>query len=141
MQHVEVELAEESDERTSLLPLTRDRVAMVAVAVVAIGIALGALRYGRAGGAQTSGAETIGAPRRTTVAVMFFDKRNGGADVDWLREGLSDMLITQLSRSNSLSVVSREQLAALLKRRDIDSTRTIPIAQQLEMPGRRRQHA
>jgi tetratricopeptide (TPR) repeat protein/DNA-binding winged helix-turn-helix (wHTH) protein len=128
VQHVEVELAEESDERTSLLPLTRDRVAMIVVALVAIGIVLSALRHGRAGGA-----ETTGAPRRTTVAVMFFDKRNGGTDVDWLREGLSDMLITQLSRSNSLSVVSREQLAALLKRRDLDSTRTIPIAQQLEI--------
>jgi TolB-like protein len=37
-------------------------------------------------------------------------------DLDWLREGLADMLITGLSRSENLTVLSRRQLHMLLER-------------------------
>lgn len=53
---------------------------------------------------------------RKTVAVMFFDNQSGGAAFDWLREGLADMLIAGLSRSDKLTVLSREQLSTLLGR-------------------------
>jgi len=62
-------------------------------------------------------------PDKRTVAVMFFDNESHSEDLDWLREGLADMIITDLSRSNSLSVLSRQHLHALLERaghRDVE---------------------
>ncbi len=53
---------------------------------------------------------------RKTVAVMFFDNQSNTAEFDWLREGLADMLVAGLSRSEKLSVLDRGQLHALLER-------------------------
>ena len=55
-------------------------------------------------------------PNKRPVAVMFFDNESGSAEIDWLREGLADMIITDLSRSTSLAVLSRQQLHVLLER-------------------------
>ncbi len=55
-------------------------------------------------------------PGRKPVAVMYFDNQSGSADLDWLREGLADMIITDLSRSDKLSLLSRQQLHLLLER-------------------------
>lgn len=54
---------------------------------------------------------------RKGVVVMFFDNASASADVDWLSQGLADMLITDLSRSEKLTVLSRDQLDRLLGRR------------------------
>jgi tetratricopeptide (TPR) repeat protein/DNA-binding winged helix-turn-helix (wHTH) protein len=105
-------------------PFSRGRLLLAAAVLAAIGVASALAMLHR----EEHGANA--APARPTVAVMFFEKRNGGADIDWLREGLSDMLITQLSRSDALSVISRGQLAALLQRRDFRAP-GIPIGQQL----------
>ena len=53
---------------------------------------------------------------RPTIAVMFLDNQSQTADLDWLREGLVDMLVTGMSRSQGLSVVGRQQLDLLLDR-------------------------
>ncbi|MFN2533444.1 MAG: CsgG/HfaB family protein [Pyrinomonadaceae bacterium] len=53
---------------------------------------------------------------RKPVAVMFFDNQSSSADLNWLREGLADKLITDLSRSKNLTVLSRQQLNLLLER-------------------------
>jgi tetratricopeptide (TPR) repeat protein/DNA-binding winged helix-turn-helix (wHTH) protein len=50
------------------------------------------------------------------VAVMYFENRSGTPELDWLREGLADMLITDLSRSAKLAVLNRRQLHRLLER-------------------------
>lgn len=53
---------------------------------------------------------------RKTVAVMFFENQSNTPELEWLREGLADMLITNLSRSEKLTVLSRGQLHLLLER-------------------------
>ncbi|MBI3423586.1 MAG: tetratricopeptide repeat protein [Acidobacteria bacterium] len=53
-------------------------------------------------------------PGKRTVAVLYFENQSGDRELDWLREGLTDMLITNLSRSRTLTLLSRQQLAALL---------------------------
>lgn len=53
---------------------------------------------------------------RRSVAVMFFDNQSRSVEFDWLREGLADMVIAGLSRSEKLTVLSREQLFYLLDR-------------------------
>lgn len=55
-------------------------------------------------------------PGKKTLAVMFFDNRSASPELDWLREGLTDMLITDFSRSQRLTVLSRGQLHLLLER-------------------------
>ncbi len=53
---------------------------------------------------------------RRTLAVMYFENQSGDTESDWLREGLADMLITELSRSQRLSVLGRQQLHLLFER-------------------------
>lgn len=55
-------------------------------------------------------------PGKKAIAVMFFENQSGNAELDWLREGLADMLIADLSRSAKLTVLSRGQLHLLLGR-------------------------
>jgi eukaryotic-like serine/threonine-protein kinase len=55
-------------------------------------------------------------PTKRPVAVMFFDNDSGSGELDWLREGLPDMIITNLSRSKNLTLLSRQQLHILLDR-------------------------
>jgi tetratricopeptide (TPR) repeat protein len=47
---------------------------------------------------------------------MHFENRSRSKELDWLREGMADMIITNLSRSPKLTVLSRQQLRLLLER-------------------------
>jgi len=58
---------------------------------------------------------------KTPVVVMRFDNESASADLDWLRAGLGDMLITNLSRSPRLNVLSRRQFDTLLDREGLGS--------------------
>ena len=55
-------------------------------------------------------------PGKRSVAVMYFDNQSSNPNLDWLREGLADMLITNLSRSDKLTLLNRLQLHLLLER-------------------------
>ena len=56
-----------------------------------------------------AGARPDGGAERRVVAILPFDNRSGQSNLEWLREGLPDMLATTFLRSRSLDVVSREQ--------------------------------
>ena len=60
-------------------------------------------------------------PGKRALAVMYFENQSGHADLDWLREGLTDMLITNLSRAKNLTVLGRQQLQSLLERMEYKS--------------------
>ncbi len=51
---------------------------------------------------------------RSSIMVLPFENQSNSGELGWLREGLSDMLIANLSRSPKLNVLSRQQLALLL---------------------------
>jgi tetratricopeptide (TPR) repeat protein/DNA-binding winged helix-turn-helix (wHTH) protein len=70
---------------------------------------------------------------KRSVAVMFFDNQSGSPDLDWLREGLADMLITDLSRSKNLTLLSRQQLHTLLDRTGHPPSEKIRIEEALEI--------
>jgi tetratricopeptide (TPR) repeat protein/DNA-binding winged helix-turn-helix (wHTH) protein len=55
-------------------------------------------------------------PGKRAVAVLYFENQSGDRELDWLRAGLADMLLTNLSRSPQLAVLGRGQLHALLER-------------------------
>jgi len=72
-------------------------------------------------------------PGKKPVAVIYFENQAGDRELDWLREGLADMLITNLSRSKRLTVLSRRQLYVLLGRMGRRSTDQIRLEEALEM--------
>ncbi|MCX6624754.1 MAG: tetratricopeptide repeat protein, partial [Acidobacteria bacterium] len=72
-------------------------------------------------------------PGKTPLAVMFFENRSSNHDLDWLREGLADMLITNLSRSPKLAVLPREHLRILLDRAGHAASGTIGLQEALDV--------
>lgn len=75
-------------------------------------------------------------PGKRSVAVMYFENQSASPDLDWLREGLADMLITNLSRSKRLTVLGRQQLHLLLERIDHRQADVIRLDDAVEI-GRR----
>ncbi len=66
---------------------------------------------------------------RRSVAVFYFDNLSGDPQLDWLRTGLTDMLVTNLSQSPGLRVLGTTRLYQLLEdtgHRD-DRTATAPV--------------
>ncbi|MDZ7294911.1 MAG: tetratricopeptide repeat protein [candidate division KSB1 bacterium] len=53
---------------------------------------------------------------RKTIVVTYFDNLTGDRDLEWLRTGITDMLIADLSQSHQLTVVSHEGLVNILRR-------------------------
>ncbi len=79
------------------------------------------------------------APGKKSLAVMYFENQSARPDLDWLREGLADMFITDLARSDKLMVLSRQQLHLLLNRIGRKSTNDIRLDDALDIA--RRSHA
>jgi TolB-like protein len=80
---------------------------------------------------------TLGHPTgRKTVAVMYLNNQSNTASLEWLREGLADMLINNLSRSKKLAVLKREQLHLLLERSGYKPSDEITLENAMEI-GRR----
>jgi tetratricopeptide (TPR) repeat protein/TolB-like protein len=52
---------------------------------------------------------------RRSVAVFYFDNLTGDPGLDWLRTGLTDMLVTNLSQSPGLRVLGTSRLYQLLE--------------------------
>ena len=70
---------------------------------------------------------------KKAVAVMFFENQSDSAELEWLREGLADMLITDLSRSEKLTVLNRGQLHLLLERSGHYSDKKIQLNEALDI--------
>lgn len=73
---------------------------------------------------------------KRTLAVMFFENQSGDAEMNWLREGLADMLITNLSRSSKLNVLGRDHLHLLLERIGHDPQSNLRLDEALEIARR-----
>lgn len=78
------------------------------------------------------------APGKKSIAVMYFDNQTHDADLDWLREGLADMLITGLSNSTRLTVLSRQQLHLVLERIGHRDAEAIQLEEALEVARKSR---
>ena len=52
---------------------------------------------------------------RPSLAVLYFENVTGDSSLDWLRTGLTDMLVTDLSQSPRLEVLSTDRLYQILK--------------------------
>jgi tetratricopeptide (TPR) repeat protein len=72
-------------------------------------------------------------PGKKSVVVMYFDNQSANRDIDWLREGLADMFIADLSASKHLTVLSRQQLYALLERLGHNRLENVQLEQALDI--------
>lgn len=75
--------------------------------------------------AAASVAEAKGAP---TVAVLYFDYDGTNEEMGFLRKGLTQMLVTDLSGTPGVQVVERVRLEAALAELDLGKTRKIDKA-------------
>jgi tetratricopeptide (TPR) repeat protein/DNA-binding winged helix-turn-helix (wHTH) protein len=113
----------------------RKRVVLISVAIILIATAVATIYLIR----QRRSLQlrsTVTLPQtagKRAVAVMFFDNQSGTADLDWLREGLADMLITDLSRSKNLTILSRQQLRTLLDRTGHRASEKISLEEALDI--------
>ena len=58
---------------------------------------------------------------KPSVAVLYFENNTGNAQLDWLRTGLTDMLVTDLSQASDVEVLPTDRLVQILgamKRQD-----------------------
>jgi tetratricopeptide (TPR) repeat protein len=63
---------------------------------------------------------------RRSVAVFYFDNLTGDPRLDWLRTGLTDMLVTNLSQSPGLRVLGTSRLYQLLEDAGHRDERAVP---------------
>jgi tetratricopeptide (TPR) repeat protein/predicted Ser/Thr protein kinase len=94
---------------------------IVAIAVLGLAVlALGLLAF-RPGG-LSSGGESAGVAvadeGRPSLAVFYFENLTGDPELDWLRTGLTDMLVTDLSQSPNLRVLDTARLYQILDKAD-----------------------
>ena len=85
-------------------------VAVIAATAIAIAAAVVLWSYfGRREGAITSDRS------KPSIAVMYFQNHTGNAQLDWLKTGLTDMLVTDLSQSADVEVLSTDRLYQILR--------------------------
>lgn len=142
---VEVEYEEEStpppaqsSPLVSARPTWRRKAVVSALAAaLAVSAALVPWWLGRSSDARPGATVTL--PQVTgkrTVAIMFFENKSSDPELDWLREGFADMLITSLSDSDGVTVLSRGQLHVLLDRMDRADTQVVGLDDALEVARR-----
>jgi tetratricopeptide (TPR) repeat protein/DNA-binding winged helix-turn-helix (wHTH) protein len=142
---VEVEYDEDSTPPADALAAsaparsTVRRVAAVAVVAVALAAstALVVPRLGRSSDERAAADVTLPrVPGKTSVAVMFFENQSSDPQLEWLREGLADMLITSLSDSDGVTVLSRDRLRLLLDRAGRGDARAVGLDDALDVARR-----
>jgi tetratricopeptide (TPR) repeat protein len=93
------------------------RLWIAAAVVVLLAIAAIAIVNRRQGGATSTSTPSS----KPAVAVLYFDNTSGDRELDWLRTGIPEMVVTDLSQSPDIEVVSTDRLFEIvsdLKRAD-----------------------
>ena len=52
---------------------------------------------------------------KPSIAVLYFENNTGNASLDWLRTGLTDMVVTDLSQSPDVEVLGTDRLYQILR--------------------------
>jgi tetratricopeptide (TPR) repeat protein/TolB-like protein/predicted Ser/Thr protein kinase len=99
------------------------------IAAVAVAAVFLALRPNRAQNA----ASPTGKP---SVAVLYFENNTGNPQLDWLRTGLTDMLVTDLSQSPDIEVLGTDRLVQILTDLRHQDDRTIAFDTVRELAKR-----
>ena len=107
----------------SIGPITRRkrRTRAIAAAAVVGSLAIAALFYvvwptdpGRGGAPGVPGVPAAFSEARPSLAVLYFDNLSDDASLEWMRTGLTDMLVTDLSQSPNIRVLATDRLYQIL---------------------------
>src|SRR5262249_14651151 len=106
-------------------PTTRLAAAVMVLALLA---AAGVVWWKRASTPAVGG--STGKP---SVAVLYFENNTGTPQLDWLRTGLTDMLVTELSPSPDVEILGHDRLVQILTamRRQDDKVISYDTVQEL----------
>ncbi|MBA2301344.1 MAG: protein kinase [Acidobacteria bacterium] len=110
---------ESSQEVAPVTAVTRPRVSRpfeyktAARAGVLLVVVAGAAAAWWLGGAD--GRPGVTPSGKPAVAVLYFENNTGDASLDWMRTGLTDMLVTDLSQSPDFEVLGTDRLVQILQ--------------------------
>jgi tetratricopeptide (TPR) repeat protein/TolB-like protein/predicted Ser/Thr protein kinase len=82
-------------------------VALVVVALAGVGVL-------KSRWAPSSGPVAQAPGTKPSVAVLYFENNTGNPQLDWMRTGLTDMLVTDLSQSPDVEVLGSDRLVQIL---------------------------
>jgi tetratricopeptide (TPR) repeat protein/predicted Ser/Thr protein kinase len=80
-------------------------------AAVAVVATAGVLLWTQTRGA---GVTEIAGSGKPSVAVLYFDNTTGDKELDWMRTGITEMVVTDLSQSQDIEVVGTDRLHGIL---------------------------
>jgi tetratricopeptide (TPR) repeat protein/TolB-like protein/tRNA A-37 threonylcarbamoyl transferase component Bud32 len=93
--------------------------AMIAGVLVLGAATVGALRLLPAADPADTEPAVEAVDSRPSLAVFYFDNITGDPELEWLRTGLTDMLVTDLSQSPDVRVLDTGRLYQILERADL----------------------
>jgi serine/threonine protein kinase/tetratricopeptide (TPR) repeat protein len=101
----------ESGPKVSVTPASRKGLLAGAAAVVAfLAVLILVLLW-----PESDPPDTLTGRSKPTIAVLFFDNLSQDPELDWLRVGIADMMVTDLSQFEQLKVVTIDRMYQLLK--------------------------
>lgn len=103
--------------------------AAAAALVLALTVAFVVIRWQATEEATVAGAKQGQNPKTAAVplAVLFFQNLSGDEELDWLSNGLTEMLVTDLSQSPGLNVLSTSRLHRTLQKLDALDEKTLSV--------------
>jgi len=75
----------------------------------------------------------LGASEKPTLAVLYFDNNTKNADLDVMRKGLADMMVTDLVAWDGVTVVERDKLEAVVAELKLQRTKYFDQAQAVKI--------
>jgi tetratricopeptide (TPR) repeat protein len=116
-----LEITEDNKAQSKILSSTVFRVAIGGVTVILTGIAVWWVWTGYlAGAAVSKNADQRPLPN-PVVAVVAFQNLSGDAELDWIGEGLANLVRTNLAQSRHVVVVSRQRWASIVRQTETDA--------------------
>ncbi len=67
----------------------------------------------------------LDAQEKRSVAILTFENQTGNQNLDWLSQGITDMLIRDLSQSRHLNVITLQRLLDVINKLKIQSLKTL----------------
>jgi tetratricopeptide (TPR) repeat protein/TolB-like protein len=102
--------------------------AVVVLALISVGVLRQRFSTGSGGAAPL--------PGKPSVAVLYFENNTGSPQLDWMRTGLTDMLVTDLSQSPDVEVLGSDRLVQILDEMKHLDDRQISFATVQELAKR-----
>ncbi|HSG00325.1 MAG TPA: protein kinase, partial [Vicinamibacterales bacterium] len=112
-------------------PATRSMGVVAIAAVAAAFLLVGTMWFWRPWERRSQPAGS--ADGKPAVAVLYFENQTGDPELDWMRTGLTDMMVTDLSQSQDIEVLGTDrvyQILAELNRAD-DKVISADVVQQV----------